>query len=83
MILVKIVLLDPTALVSVSVYPVGKMKEHARPPRHQPSARLVNAEEDSVAPRREFRKGVLRVILRLTVTVRRALQTTTCGLMPV
>ena len=56
-----------------------KMKEHARPPRHLPSAHLVNAEEDSVATRMvDLPKGVLRVSQRLTVIVGRALQTTTC-----
>ena len=64
-------------LSPLPVAPVAKVQVHAHPPRHQPSAHLVNAEEDSVAPRRELRKGVLHVILRMTVTVRRALQTTT------
>ena len=70
-------------LSPLPVAPEAKVQVHAHPPRHQPSAHLVNAEEDSVAPRRELRKGVLHVILRMTVTVRRALQTTTCVIMPV
>mgnify|MGYP006117992557 CR=1 FL=1 len=59
------------------VAPVAKVQVHAHPPRHQPSAHLVNAEEDSVATQRDLRKGVLRVGIRVMVTVGRALQTTT------